>query len=52
MLFVTVTVSIGELVACRSEFVTADAAGRVGVLPLDGPSIGGVGVDVAAKFAS
>ena len=41
-----------ELVACRSEFVTADAAGRVGVLPLDGPSIGGVGVDVAAKFAS
>jgi|GEM_PF-6979792 len=41
-----------KLVACRSEFVTADAAGRVGVLPLDGPSIGGVGVDVAAKFAS
>src|ERR1039458_9283768 len=40
------------LVACRSEFVTADAAGGVGVFPLDGPSIGGVGIDVAAEFAS
>jgi len=40
------------LVACRSDFVTADAAGGVRVLPLDGPSIGGVGVDVAAEFAS
>jgi hypothetical protein len=39
-------------VACRSEFVTADAAGGVGVLPVDGPGIGGVGVDVAAEFAS
>jgi hypothetical protein len=38
--------------ACRSEFVTADAAGGVRVLPLDGSSIGGVGVDVAAEFAS
>src|ERR1035437_8043476 len=41
-----------RLVACRSEFVTADAAGGVGVFPLDGPSIGGVGIDVAAEFAS
>jgi hypothetical protein len=40
------------LVACRSEFVTADAAGGVRVLPLDGPSIGGVGVDIAAELAS
>ena len=40
--------SIDMLVACRSEFVTADAAGGVGVLPLDGPSVGGVGVDVVA----
>src|ERR1035437_8051484 len=40
------------LVACRSEFVTADTAGGVGVFPLDGPSIGGVGVDVASEFAS
>ena len=40
------------LVACRSEFVTADAAGGVRVFPLDRASIGGVGVDVAAKFAS
>jgi len=40
------------LVACRSEFVTAEAAGGVRVFPLDGPSIGGVGVDVAAEFAS
>ncbi len=38
--------------ACRSEFVTADAAGGVRVFPLDRPSIGGVGVDVAAEFAS
>ena len=38
--------------ACRSEFVTTDAAGGVSVLPLDGASIGGVGVDVAAEFAS
>jgi hypothetical protein len=41
-----------KLVACRSEFVTADAAGGVRVFPLDRASIGGVGVDVAAKFAS
>jgi hypothetical protein len=42
-----------SLVACRSEFVTtADSPGRVGVFPLDGPSVGGVGVDVAAEFAS
>ena len=40
------------LVACRSEFITADAAGGVGVFPLDRPSVGGVGVDVAAEFAS
>ena len=38
--------------ACRSEFVTADAAGGIRVFPLDGPSIGGVGIDVAAEFAS
>src|SRR5229473_632601 len=30
----------------------ADAAGGVGVLPLDGPGVGGVGVDVAAELAS
>ena len=40
------------LVACRSEFVTTDSAGRIGVFPLDGSSIGGVGVDVAAELAS
>lgn len=40
------------LVACRSEFVTAGAAGGVGVFPLDGASMGGVGIDVAAEFAS
>ena len=38
--------------ACRSEFVTADAAGGVGVFLLDGPRIGGIGIDVAAEFAS
>ena len=41
-----------DLVACRSEFITTDAAGGVGVLPLDGPSVGGVGVDIAAELAS
>ena len=41
-----------RLVACRSEFVTAHAAGGVRVFPLDGPSIGGVGIDVASEFAS
>ena len=45
-------IGLKVLVACRSEFVTADAAGGIGVLPLDGPSVGGVGVDIAAKFAS
>jgi len=40
------------LVACRNEFVTAQAVGGVRVFPLDGASIGGVGIDVAAEFAS
>jgi hypothetical protein len=40
------------LVACRSEFVTADTAGGVRVFPLDRPSIGRVSVDVASEFAS
>ena len=40
------------LVACRSEFVTADAADGVRVFPLDRASIGGVGVDIAAELAS
>jgi len=31
--------SIRRLVACRREFVTADAAGRVGILPLERRSI-------------
>ena len=37
--------------ACRGEIVTAEAAGRVGVLPLDGSGVCGVGIDVAAEFA-
>jgi hypothetical protein len=41
-----------NLVACRSEFVTADPAGGVRVFPSDWPSIGGVGVAVASEFAS
>ena len=45
-------IALVELVACRSEFVTADAAGGVRVFPLNGPSIGRVGIDVAAEFAS
>ena len=31
---------------------TADAAGGVGVFPLNGPSMGRVGIDVTAEFAS
>ena len=37
---------------CRSEFVSAQAAAGVRVLPLDRASVGGVGVDVATEFAS
>jgi Transposase zinc-binding domain len=44
--------ALSALVACRSEFVTAEAACGVRVFPLDGPSISGVGVDVATEFAS
>ena len=43
---------LDQLVTCRSEVVTADAAGGVGIFPLDGPGIGGVGVDVAVESAS
>ena len=39
-----------QLVACRSEFVTADAAGGIGVFPLDGASIVGVGTDGHDRF--
>jgi hypothetical protein len=41
-----------KLVDCRSEFVSAQAAAEVRVFPLDRASVGGVRVDVAAKFAS
>ena len=40
------------LVDCRSEFVSAQAAAGVRVLPLDRASVGGVGVDVTTEFAS
>ena len=43
---------LAKLVACRREFVTADAAGGVGVFPLDRSGVGGISVDVAAEFAS
>jgi len=41
-----------DLVACRNESVTAEAARGVRVFPLNGTSIGRVGVDVATEFAS
>ena len=41
-----------RLVDCRSEFVSAQAAAGVRVLPLDGASVGGVGIDVATEFAA
>ena len=43
---------LDALVTCRSEFVTADAAGGIGVFPLDRSGVGGISVDVAAEFAS
>jgi hypothetical protein len=43
---------IGDLlVACRREFVTADAAGRVGILPPNGSCICRIGVDISAKLS-
>src|SRR5450759_3330400 len=44
--------AVTVLVACRSEFITADTAGGVRVLPLHGPGMGGISVDVTAEFAS
>ncbi|MGA7770758.1 MAG: hypothetical protein WCA27_31545, partial [Candidatus Sulfotelmatobacter sp.] len=41
-----------QLVACRSEFVSAQPAAGVRVFPLDRVSVGGVGVDVTTEFAS
>ena len=39
--------------ACRSELVPANASGGAEYfLPLYGPGIGGVSIDVAAEFAS
>ena len=40
-----------RLVACRREFVTADAAGRVGILPPNRSGICRVGVDISAKLS-
>jgi hypothetical protein len=39
------------LVACRREFVTADASGGFGVLPPNGAGICRVGVDVSAELS-
>jgi ribosomal protein L29 len=41
-----------ELVSCRSEFVTGNSAGGIRIFPADRPSVGRVGVDIAAEFAS
>ena len=40
-----------KLVACRREFVTADAAGSVGILPPNRSGICRVGVDISAKLS-
>jgi hypothetical protein len=40
------------LVSCRSEFVTGNSAGGVRIFPADRPSVGRVGIDIAAEFAS
>ena len=37
--------------ACRREFVTADATGRVGILPPNRSGICRVGVDISAKLS-
>ena len=39
-----------RLVGCRIEFVSAQAARRVRVFPLDRAGVGRVGVDIATKF--
>ena len=44
--------SITALVSCRSEFVTGNSAGGIRIFPADRPSVGRVGVDIAAEFAS
>jgi hypothetical protein len=38
-------------VACRREFVSADAAGSVGILPPNRSGICRVGVDISAKLS-
>jgi hypothetical protein len=43
---------LGLLVSCRSEFVTGNSAGGIRIFPADRPSVGRVGVDIAAEFAS
>jgi hypothetical protein len=40
-----------RLVACLSEFVSADASSWVRVFPLKRPSICGVGIDIAEQLA-
>ena len=40
-----------RLVSCRSEFVTGNSAGGIRIFPADRPSVGRVGVDIAAEFA-
>ncbi len=39
------------LVACRREFVTADAAGSVGILPPNRSGVCRVGVDISAELS-
>ncbi len=40
------------LVACRSDFVTAEATGGVTVLPLAGPCVGCISVALTAELES
>src|SRR5258707_14347203 len=42
---------LSSLVSCRSEFVTGNSAGGVRIFSADRPSVGRVGVDIAAEFA-
>jgi hypothetical protein len=45
------TPDILELVGCRSEFVTTDSSGGVGVLPSNGAGICRVGVDISPELS-
>ena len=51
IVFVISSRVFGTIVSCRREFVTANAAGRVGTIPSNGASICRVGIDMSANLS-